>query len=75
MSVLGVLMGFLTVFISCYGMLFCLFVFSLFVMMNSFTVVMCRSLVMPGCMVVVLAGRMFHGHGVCPFDKKVLPTS
>jgi hypothetical protein len=47
------------------------FVFSLLVMMNSFTVVMCRCLVMPGCFVVLLAGGMFHRHWMRPFDKKI----
>jgi hypothetical protein len=51
-------------------MLLCFFVFSLFVMMNSFAVVVCRRLVMPGCIVVVLAGSMFHQHWMRPFDKK-----
>ena len=70
MSVFGMFMCLLTVFMSCNRMLLCFFVFSFFVMMNSFAVVVCRSLVMPGCIVVVLAGGMFHGHGMRPFDKK-----
>lgn len=60
----------LTVFMSFNSMLLCLFVFSPFVMVNSFAVVMCRCFVMPGCFVVVLAGGMFHGHWMRPFDKR-----
>jgi hypothetical protein len=62
MSVLGMFMCLLTVFMSRNSVLLSFFVFSLFVMMNSFTVVMCRCFVMPGCIVVVLTGGMFHGH-------------
>ena len=51
-------------------MLFCLLMFSFFVVMNSFAVVVCRRLVVPGCFVVVLAGGMFHGHEMRPFEKK-----
>jgi len=50
-------------------MLLCFFVFSLFVVMNRFAVVMCGRLVMPGCIVVVLTCGMFHGHESCPFKK------
>jgi hypothetical protein len=70
MSGFGMFMCLLTVFVSGNGVFLCFFVFSFFVMMNCFAVVVCRSLVMPGRMVVVLAGGMFHGHGACPFDKK-----
>jgi hypothetical protein len=69
MSVLGMFMCLLTVFMSRNSMLLSFFVFSLFVMMNSFTVVVCRRLVMPGCIVMVLAGSMFHGHWMCPFEN------
>jgi hypothetical protein len=62
MSVLGVFMCLLTVFMSRNGMLLSFFVLSHFVVMKSFTVVVCRCLVMSGCVVVVLAGRMFHSH-------------
>lgn len=60
----------LTVFMSFNSMLLGLFVFSPFVMVNSFAVVMCRCLVMPSCVVVVLAGGMFHGHWMRPFVKR-----
>jgi hypothetical protein len=69
MSVLAVFMCLLTVFLSGSTMLLCLFVFSLFVMMHRFAVVMCRRLVMPGCIVVGLTCGMFHGHGNRPFKK------
>jgi hypothetical protein len=46
-------------------------VLSHFVMMNSFAVVVCRCLVMPSCIVVVLAGGVFHGHGMV-LSKSVL---
>ena len=74
MSVLGVFMCLLTVFMSRNRMLLSFFVLSHFVMMNSFTVVMCGCLVMPGCIVVVLTGGMFHGHSIRPFKKSVLTT-
>jgi hypothetical protein len=61
-SVLGVFMCLLTVFMSRNRMLLSFFVLSHFVVMNRFTVVVCRCLVMSGCVVVVLAGRMFHSH-------------
>ena len=62
MSLLGMFVCLLTVFMSCNSMLLSFFVLSHFVMMTSFAVVMCRRLVMPGCIVVVLTGGMFHGH-------------
>jgi hypothetical protein len=68
-SVLGVLMCFLTMFVSGHSMLLCFFVFSLFVMMDGFAVVMCRCLVVSGCLVVVLACGVFHGHCMRPFKK------
>jgi hypothetical protein len=37
--------------------------------MHRFAVVMGLRLVMPGCIVMGLAGGMFHGHGSCPFKK------
>jgi hypothetical protein len=74
MSVLRMFMCLLTVFMSRNSMLFSFFVLSHFVMMNSFPVVMCRCVVMPGCIVVVLAGRMFHRHWMRPFDKNVLKS-
>lgn len=70
MSVLAVFMCLLTVFVSGSTMLFCFFVFSLLVMMNRFAVVMCRRLVMPGCIVVGLTCGMFHGHESRPFKKR-----
>ena len=69
MALLRMLMGSLTVFLSCNSMLLCLLVFSLFVVMNSFAVVMCRRFMVPCCFVVVLAGGVFHGHEVHPFKK------
>ena len=69
MSVLAVFMGLLTVFLSGSTVLLCLFVFSLFVMMHGFAVVMGRRLVMTGCIVVGLTCGMFHGHNSCPFEK------
>jgi hypothetical protein len=69
MSVLGMFMCLLTVFMSGNRMLLSFFVLSHFVMMNRFAVVVGRCLVVPGCVVVVLAGRMFHSHGIRPFDK------
>jgi len=62
MSMLGVFMCLLTVFMSGNRMLLSFFVLPHFVMMNSFTVVVCRCLVMSGCVVMVLTGRMFHSH-------------
>jgi len=38
--------------------------------MDSFAVVVCRCLVMPGCIVVVRTCGMFHGHGMRPFEEK-----
>ena len=70
MSVLRTLMCCLTVFVSRNSMLLGFFVLSHFVVMDSFTVVVRRRLVMAGCIVVVLAGGMFHGHGMRPFKKK-----
>jgi hypothetical protein len=70
-SMLGVLMCSLTVFVSGNSVLLCFFVLSNFVMMDSFVVVVCRCLVMPGCIVVVLAGGVFHGHGMV-LSKSVL---
>jgi hypothetical protein len=49
--------------------LLCFFVLPLFVMMNRFTVVMGRRLVMPGGIMVGLTCGMFHGHESCPFKK------
>jgi hypothetical protein len=70
MSLLGMFVCLLTVFMSCNSVLLSFFVLSHFVMMTSFTVVMCRCLVVPGCFVVLLAGGMFHRHWMRPFDKK-----
>lgn len=70
MSVLRMFMCLLTVFMSRNSMLLSFFVLSHFMMMTSFAVVVCRCLVMPGCFVVVLAGRMFHSHWMRPFDKR-----
>jgi hypothetical protein len=57
------------VFVSGNRMLFCFFVFSLFVMMDSFAVVVGSRFVMPGCVVMVLAGGVFDGHVMRPFKK------
>jgi len=70
MSKLGMFLRYLTVLLTCNRMLFCFFVFSLFVMMNSFTVVMCRRLVVPGSFVAVLAGGIFEWHEMRPFEKE-----
>ena len=69
LSVLDMLLCLLTVVLSRSTMLLCFFVFTLFVMMNRFAVVMCGRFVMPGCIVVVLTSGMFHGHESCPFKK------
>jgi hypothetical protein len=72
MSVLAVFMCLLTVFLSGSTVLLCFFVFSLFVMVHCFAVVMCRRLVMPGCIVVGLTCGMFHGHESRPFKKSAI---
>jgi hypothetical protein len=59
----------LTVFVSGNRMLLCFFVLSHFVMMDSFAVLMCRCLVMPGCIVMVLTGGVFQWHEMRPFKK------
>jgi hypothetical protein len=70
MSVLALFMCLLTVLLSRGTVLLCFFVFSLFVMMHRFAVVMGRRLVMPGGIVVGLTCGMFHGHESCPFKKR-----
>ena len=72
MGMLGVLVCCLTVFVSGNRMLLGFFVLSHFVMMDSFAVVMCGSLVMPGCIVMVLAGGVFDGHVMRPFKKRAI---
>ena len=71
MSVLGLLLCCLTVFVSGNGVLLCFLVLSNFVMMNSFAVVVCRCLVVPGCIVVVLTCGVFQWHGMRPLKKGV----
>jgi hypothetical protein len=69
MSVLALFMCLLTVLLSRGTVFLCFFVFSLFVMMHRFAVVMGCRLVMPGGIVVGLTCGMFHGHESCPFKK------
>lgn len=61
------LVGLLAVLLSSYGVFLGLFVFSLFVMVDSFAVMMCRRFVMPGRGMVRFACGMFHGHDLRRF--------
>src|SRR5579862_9693052 len=70
MSVLGMLVGVLAVLVRRHSVLLGLFVFSLFVMMDSFAVMMCRRFVMPGGGMVVFACGMFHGNDLRPFKEQ-----
>jgi hypothetical protein len=66
-GVLRVLLRLLTVLVGCDRMFFGLFMRSRFVVMHSLAVVVGGRFVMPGCIVMVLTGGMFHGHGIGPF--------
>jgi hypothetical protein len=52
--------------------LFGFLVLSLFVVVDSLSVMMGCGLMMPGCVVMVLARRMFHRHGSAPFNETVV---
>jgi hypothetical protein len=66
----GMLVGLLAVLVSRHSVLFGLFVFSLFVMVDGLSVMMGRRFVMPSRVVMVLARRMFQRHGSAPFMEQ-----
>jgi hypothetical protein len=64
------LVGLLAVVVSSYSVLLGLFVFALFVMMDSLTVMVCRRLVVPRRTMVRFACGMFHCHDLRPFKEQ-----
>ncbi len=69
MSVFGVLLSCLTVFMRLHRMLFRFLVFTFFVVMDSLAMMVSSGLVMSGRIMMRLTGSMFHGHEIGPFEE------
>jgi uncharacterized membrane-anchored protein len=65
-GVLAMFLSGVTVFLRRLSMLLCLVMLVLFMMMNSFAVMMSCRFMVPRCVVMMLAGLVLHGHGMNP---------